>query len=77
MKELINILKGCCPMVDFTNEKHLWSDRIIDSMDMVIIMSALEERYGISIEFRMITPDNFDSAETIFALVNKLKHGEE
>ena len=73
MDELINLLEDCCHMVDFRKEKHLWSGKLIDSMDLVNIMTALEDRYGICIEVDMITAANFDSAESIFDLVNKLK----
>ena len=46
MEEMLTLLKECCPMVDFINEKHLWSDRVIDSMDVVNIMSSIEDKYN-------------------------------
>ena len=47
MDELIQILEDSCHMVDFRTEKHLWSSKLIDSMDLVNIMTALEDKYGI------------------------------
>ncbi len=77
MDELLKVLNGCCPMVDFETGRQLWSNKIIDSMDMVAMISALENRYGINIEYDMITPDNFDSADAILAMVERLSSGEQ
>ena len=75
MEELMELLKECCPMVDFKKEKHLWSERVLDSMDMVNIMSAIEDRYGVMIEYETITADNFDSADAIFDMIKRLVQG--
>ena len=73
MTELALLLKECCPMVDFRKEKNLMTNKIIDSMDIVNIIAALENKYDISIEFDMITAENFDSIETINAMIRKLQ----
>lgn len=75
MEELNLLLKECCPMVDFSKEKNLITNKTIDSMDIVNIISALEEKYNISIEFEMISPENFDSVESIEAMVKRLQEG--
>ena len=76
MEELLRLLTECCPMVDFRHEKKLWSSKVIDSMDVVNIMSAVEEKYNISIDYCMITHENFDSAEAIMSLIERLTQGE-
>lgn len=73
MPELLLLLKDCCPAVDFSKEKKLMTNKIIDSMDIVNIIAALENKYDISIEFDMITADNFDSVESINAMIKKLQ----
>ena len=73
MEELLALLKTCCPTVDFAVEDHLMSEKILDSMDIVTIISNLEAKYDVSIEFEMITPDNFDSAKQMYAMVKRLK----
>lgn len=75
MEELNLLLKECCPMVDFSKEKNLITNKTIDSMDIVNIISALEEKYNISIEFEMISPENFDSVESIETMVKRLQEG--
>ena len=73
MEELLGVLKTCCPTVDFATQDHLLSEKILDSMDIVTIISNLETKYDISIEFEMITPDNFDSVKQMHAMVKRLK----
>ncbi len=73
MNELGELLKKCCPVVNFEKEKYLLSNKIIDSMDIVNIIDAIETRYEISIEFDMITADNFDSLASINAMIERLK----
>ena len=73
MSDLLTLLKECCPVVDFNKEKNLMTNKVIDSMDIVNIIAALENKYDISIEFDMITAENFDSIESINAMIKKLQ----
>ena len=73
MSDLLTLLKECCPVVDFSKEKKLMTNKIIDSMDILNIIATLENKYDISIEFDMITAENFDSAESIDAMIKKLQ----
>ena len=73
MNELCELLKECCPMVDFINEKSLITNKVIDSMDIVNIIEAIENKYDISIEFEMINAENFDSIEAMEAMIKKLQ----
>ena len=60
-------------MVDFINEKSLITNKVIDSMDIVNIIEAIENKYDISIEFEMINAENFDSIEAMEAMIKKLQ----
>ena len=73
MQELLEQLKSCCPTVDFEHGERLWTDRAIDSMDVLNIVAALEDHYGISIEYDLLTPEHFDSAAAMLALVMQVK----
>lgn len=72
MKELLKILNDLRPDVDFENEKGLISDGILDSFDLLQLISELNEEYDIKIRSGDINVKNFDSAESIFALIEKL-----
>lgn len=73
MEKLLSLLSNCCPTVDFEKEKRLITDKLIDSMDLISIISDIEEEYDISIEMEKIEPENFDSAEAILRLIDSIK----
>lgn len=73
MDKIIEILRGVKEDVDYENEDQLIDDEIIDSLELMEIISELEDEFGISIEMDDITPQNFNSAETILALVKRLR----
>lgn len=72
MEKLYEVLSNCCPMVDFKTEKALITNKIIDSMDLIAIISDIEEEFGVSIEMEKIEPAYFDSAEAMWNLINSL-----
>ncbi len=72
MDDFIKILLKATPNVDYKNEKHLVDDGIIDSLDIVSIISELSDAYDLNIPPAEITPENFNSAEAMKALVDRL-----
>lgn len=72
MNELMNVLKATFPDVDFENEKNLIDDAIIDSVAMVTIISAIEEAFDISVTMEYIQPSYFQSAETMWEMIEEL-----
>lgn len=73
MKELLEILETCCPDVDFEHETALIDDSILTSLDIVMIVGELNDAYDISITVDELEPENFNSAEAILALVERLR----
>ena len=73
MKELLEILETCCPDVDFEHETALIDDGILTSLDIVMIVGELNDAYDISITVDELEPENFNSAEAIMALVERLR----
>lgn len=73
MKELLEILETCCPDVDFEHETALIDDGILTSLDIVMIVGELNDAYDISITVDELEPKNFNSAEAILALVERLR----
>lgn len=74
MEKLLEILEGIRPDVDFVQEKSLIDDGILDSFDVVSIISELNDAYDISIRITELKPENFNSVEAIMNMVNKLKN---
>ena len=73
MERLLEILSGIRPDVDFLNEKNMIDDGILDSFDIVSIISELNDEYDIAIRVTELNPDNFNSAEAILNMCLTLK----
>lgn len=73
MEKLLELLSNCCPTVNFEEEKELITGKIIDSVDLVSIISDIEEEFDVSIDMDEIKPENFDSAEAMWNLIKSLK----
>lgn len=69
----MHILQGIRPDVDFENEKSLIDDGILDSFDVVSIISELDDVFDVQIRITELDPENFNSAESIWNLVQELK----
>lgn len=73
MEKLLEILDGIRPDVDFSNEKKLMDDGLLDSFDVVSIISELNDEYDIAIRVTELKSENFNSAEAIFNMVKRLQ----
>lgn len=76
MDEILEILEGLHPEVDFETCTTLIDDKIIDSFDIVSLISDLSEEFDITIPVEEIIPENFNSAKSIYALVEKILEDE-
>jgi len=74
MKKLLEILSEIRPDVDFENEKNLMDDGILDSFDVVSIISELDDVFGIAVRVTELGPVNFNSAEALFEMIKRLKN---
>lgn len=72
MEELKSLLKNMYPNIDFDNEENLYDDGIIDSVDVVSIISKLEEAFDISVTMEYIQPSYFQSVDTMWEMVEEL-----
>lgn len=76
MEQILEILEGLHPEVDFETCKTLIDDKIIDSFDIVTLISDLSEEFDITIPVEEIIPENFNSAKAINALIERLMEDE-
>ena len=73
MDELLELLEDIKEDVDFENCKTLIDDHILDSFDILQIISTLNDNYDISIPASEIVPANFNSAKALLAMVERLQ----
>lgn len=72
MEELLELLKSIRPDVDFENENELIDDGILDSFDVVSIISEIEDVFGVQIRITELDPEHFNSTESIWKLIQSL-----
>ncbi len=72
MKDKIKeVLENIRPEFDFADSDNFLEDGLLDSFDLITLVSSLDETFGISIEGTEMTPENFQNIETIVNLVQK------
>lgn len=72
MDELLEILQDLHPDVDFETCDELVDAKIIDSFDIVTIITEINDTFDVVISAEQITPENFNSAQAIWALIEEL-----
>ena len=76
MDDLLEILSNLHPDVDFENCKTLVDDKILDSFDIVSIIAEVVDVFDVTISAEHIIPANFNSAQALYALIQKLEDEE-
>lgn len=69
--KIITILKEIRPEFDFTENSNFIDEGMLDSFDVVTLVTTLDKEYNISIDGLDIVPDNFSSIDSIEALLKK------
>jgi len=72
MDIVLEILRGLHPEVDFDECNTLIDNKIIDSFDIVSIISDISDEFDITIPVEEIVPKNFNSAKALYAMVERL-----
>lgn len=73
MEQLLAILNEMNDTIDYESEKALIDGEIIDSLDLMELISEMEEAFDITIEMEDIIPENFNSAEAMWELITRLQ----
>lgn len=76
MEKLIEILNDLHSDVDFETEENLIDDGILDSMDIISLISEISDEYDVTITAKDIIPANFNSAKALYALIQRLEDEE-
>ena len=73
MEDLLEILQGLHPEVDFEECETLVDDKILDSFDLVTLVSELSDAFDIEITAKEFIPENFNSVHALYAMVQELQ----
>ena len=73
MDTVLEILKGVRPDVDFENETQLIDGDVLDSFDIITIVSEFNEEFDIDIDIEDLEPENFNSYKAMWELIEELQ----
>ena len=72
MDTLLEILKGIHPDIDFASNHSLIDEGILDSFDIITIIADISDKFDVTITANEIIPENFNSVDAMYALVERL-----
>ena len=72
METLIEILEDIQPDADYETCTTLIDDHILGSLQIISLVAELEDEFDITIPTVEIVPENFNSAEALWKMVERL-----
>ena len=69
----MEVLSALKPEIDFTKETELIDEGLLESFDVITLIAELEDQFGVEIPAEEIAPENFNSAEGIWRLLERMK----
>ena len=73
METLFEILNDIDDTVDWENETALIDDRILDSFGVISLISELEDQFEVEIDASEIVPENINSADAMWKMIQRLQ----
>lgn len=73
MEKLLEVLSELYPEINFEEETNLIDDGILDSAEVVTLISELEDAFDISVSMEYIQPKYFQSAEAMLEMIEELQ----
>ena len=70
-EELLDMLRDMHPDIDFKTAEGLIDRKVLTSFDVVSIVAELSETYDVELGAVDIVPENFNSAQALFALIQR------
>ena len=73
MEALLRMLQDLHPEIDFETCDALMDEEILDEDDLEELLTGVAREYDVQIPDEEINAENFNSAETIFDLIERLQ----
>ena len=74
MEELRRIMSEVRPDIDFEKEDKLIDNEMLDSLDIVAIVTDVNDEFDVEINVNDLLPENFNSAKALYELIQKLQY---
>ena len=72
MEKLLEILNELHPEIDFTTHEELIDDGVLDSLDIVTIVTEIYDKFDVAIPAEEVIPENFNSAKALMELIERI-----
>ena len=72
MEQLLEILSSLRPDVNFETATDLIDEGILDSLDIVTLVTEINAVFDVTVPAEEILPENFNSADALMALIHRL-----
>ncbi|HHT51504.1 MAG TPA: acyl carrier protein [Eubacteriaceae bacterium] len=72
METLLEILQELHEDIDFETHERLVDDKVLDSFDIITLVTEINEEFDIAIPAEEIIPENFNSAKALYAMIERL-----
>jgi acyl carrier protein len=72
MEKILEILEELHSDIDFMEEEKLVDNKVLDSFDLVTLVTELSDAFDIEITAKDFVPDNFNSVKSMYAMVERL-----
>lgn len=72
MEKLLKILEKTNGSIDYLKETKLIDSGLFDSFDIISLLAEIMDVYRVKIDVSELEPENFNSAQSIIELINKL-----
>ncbi len=72
MERLIEILEELHSDIDYSSCDTLVDDGILDSFDIVSLVTEINDEFDVKIPASEIIPENFNSADSLWELIQRL-----
>ncbi|MDD6738883.1 MAG: phosphopantetheine-binding protein [Coriobacteriaceae bacterium] len=73
MDQLLELLKDVNEDVDFTTQTAIIDDEVIDSLDLTGLIADIEDTFDIEIGMNDIVPENFNTVDAMWAMIQRLQ----
>lgn len=72
MEKIYDILEDINPDIDYKNRTDLIDAHLLDSLSVISLIAELEDAFDITVPAVDIIPENFNSVQAMYALVERL-----
>ena len=73
MEKIIEILRDIDDSIEWEKEQGLIDRRLLDSFGVISLVSVLEDCFMVEIEAGEMVPENFNSVEAIYEMIQRLQ----